>query len=122
MGPAREPVTIDRCEHNDEYECNDCTEARHAAEHPEKVDGCQICWLSGTIQLSPKATPSKRSDAPPTAFKPMNSWEKGIATDSRGMPLLGKGGAPIGVKEAGERRHEIDAWRRRLKTDPNVFS
>jgi hypothetical protein len=37
------------------------------------------------------------------------------------MPFLGRGGQPIGVKEYGQRRHEIDAWRGRLKTDPNVF-
>jgi hypothetical protein len=30
------------------------------------------------------------------------------------MPLLGKGMTPIGVKEYGERRHEIEAHRRRL--------
>ena len=108
------------CEHNGEYECNDCTEAAHAAAHPVRVDDCQHCRLSGTIQISPKATPSKRSLAPPAA--PRNSWEAGIATDERGMPFLGKGMQPIGVKEYGERRSEIEEHRRRLRTDPNVFS
>jgi hypothetical protein len=110
------------CDHNDEYECNDCTEAAHAEAHPERVDGCAHCWLSGTIQLSPKATPSKQSKAPPTVHTSMNSWESGIARDERGMPFLGKGGQPIGVKEYGERRSEIDAWRHRLKTDPTVLT
>ena len=110
------------CVHNDDYECNDCTEAAHAELHPERVGGCDHCWLSGTIQLSPKATPSKRSTAPPSVHVSRNSWEAGIATDERGMPFLGKGDQPIGVKEYGERRHEIDQWRHRLKTDPHVFT
>lgn len=37
------------------------------------------------------------------------------------MPFLGKGMAPIGVKEYGERRTEIEEYRRRLKQDPTVL-
>lgn len=105
--------------HNVSCECNDCFETKHRLDHPERVGGCLACKLSGTIQLSPKATPSKRSLVPPAGSK--NSWEAGIATDERGMPFLGKGDAPIGVKEYANRRSEIEAWRHRLKTDPNVF-
>ena len=108
------------CRHNDEYECNDCTEERHAALHPVRVDDCQHCRLSGEIQISPKATPSKRSATPPRVHE--NSWESGIARDERGMPFLGEGGQPIGVKEYGKRHAEIEAWRRRLKTDPTVLA
>lgn len=108
-----------RCEHNDEYSCNDCWDRWHAEAHSERVDNCFACRVAPGIQISPKATPSKRSLSPPK--KPDNSWERGIATDERGMPFLGKGGAPIGVKEYGQRRSEIDGWRNRLKTDPNVF-
>lgn len=55
------------------------------------------------------------------------SWEKGIAGEHRPdgsfMPYLSaeQEYAPIGVKEFGERRHEITEQVNRLKTDPNVF-
>jgi hypothetical protein len=110
---------LERCEHNEHYECIGCTTVRHAEAHPTPLEGCGICRFSnGTIQISPKATPSKRSPTPPR--KPNNSWEKGLATDERGMPLY-MGGKPLGVKEAAERRHEIKAARHRLQQDPHVF-
>lgn len=110
---------LDHCEHCDYSECFACTNARHAAAHPVRVVGCGICRLShGTIQLSPKATPSKRSPTPPR--QPSNSWERGVATDSRGMPLY-EDGRPVSVKQYAERRHEIEAKRRRLDNDPHVF-
>lgn len=55
------------------------------------------------------------------------SWEKGIAGEHRPdgsfMPYLSaeQEYAPIGVKEFGERRHEITEQVNRLKTDPDVF-
>ena len=110
---------LDHCEHNASYECFACTNLRHAEAHPVPVDGCGICRFSnGTIQISPKATPSKRSPTPPR--KPNNSWERGLATDERGMPLY-MGGKPLGVKEAAERRHEIEAARHRLHNDPHAL-
>ncbi len=103
---------LDRCEHCDYSECIACTNQRHAEAHPVPVDGCGICRFSmGTIQLSPKATPNKRSPVPPR--RPSNSWEKGVARDSRGMPLY-EDGRPISVKEYAERRHSIEEKRRRL--------
>jgi len=103
---------LPECEHCTYSECRACTNKRHTEAHPVPVDGCGICRLSqGEIQLSPKATPSKRSPVPPR--KPNNSWEKGLARNERGMPLM-MDGRPIGVKEYAERRHEIDDARRRL--------
>ena len=69
-----------------------------------------------TIQWSPAATPSRRNQIPPKT--PNNSWEKGIATDDRGMPLLGASGEPIGLKERASRRGHIDQRLRELKNTP----
>ena len=38
------------------------------------------------------------------------------------MPYLNDKGGRIHVKEAGERRHEIEDRVKRLKGDPNVFA
>ena len=103
---------LDHCEHLSYSECFACTQVRHQREHRVPVDGCGICRFSeGTIQISPKATPSRRSSAPPR--KPENSWERGIARDHRNMPLF-MDGRPVTVKEYAENRHKIDAARRRL--------
>lgn len=112
---------LDSCEHNEESECHWCFVARHDLVHPPNcsVEGCLSCKLRGTIQLSPKAIPSKRSDAP--SRTPNNSWEKGLARDSRGMPLI-KDGKPVTVKQYGEQRHEIDRALHRLENDPSVYA
>ena len=83
-------------------------------------DGEKLCFKhkaaywreNGTLNISPQATPNRRNHKPSTVHVPMNSWEKGVAKDSRGMPLLKANLAPIGVKEYGQRRHEIEAQRR----------
>jgi hypothetical protein len=106
------------CEHNEQYECFECTESAHAERHPQVVDGCFACKVS-TIQLSQKVTGHKPGGAPPQG--PRNSWEKGIAQDHRGVPLLDRQGEPIGVKAYSERRHVFEAERRRLATDPDPF-
>lgn len=111
MGP--EPfVERGSCSHNDEFECADCATIRHAAEHPETVEGCRVCKFA-TIQLSPTCFPSK-----PRRFgkprDPLNSWEKGIVKDARGVPLLKGVDQPISVKEYAEKRHSIEARRTAL--------
>lgn len=115
---------LDHCEHLDYAECRNCTNERHNEAHPVRVEGCGICRLSnGSIQISPQATPSKREGRRflgPPPKKPNNSWERGIATDERGMPLF-MDGKPVSVKRYAERRHEIEDKRRRLHTDPHVF-
>ena len=108
------------CIHNPDFECFDCATLRHDIRHPENVDGCRECKFRGTIQISPKATPNKtRSKAPPRTPNP--SWESGVATDHRGVPLLGEKGEPIPVKQYAENRHKYDERRRRLRNDPNVL-
>src|SRR5690242_6913953 len=103
-------------EHEAGCGCASCFDKQHDAQHPSRVEGCLACKLRGEIYLSRKATPTKSPSAA-EPHRPDPAWERGIATDERGMPFLGKGGAPIGVKEYGERRHEIDDWRRRLRQD-----
>jgi hypothetical protein len=108
------------CVHNPDYECFDCATERHDVEHPEPVDGCRECKFRGTIQISPRATPTKtRSKAEPR--RPDPAWERGVATDERGVPLLDEKGGQIGVKQYAENRHKYDEMRRRLRNDPNVL-
>jgi hypothetical protein len=107
------------CEHNPEFECFDCADARHRDAHPTYVDGCRECKYA-TIQLSP-AVRTTRNDAPSTAFTPMNSWEKGIAKDERGVPLLDGDLQPIPIKRYAEQRHKYEARRHELATHPDPF-
>jgi hypothetical protein len=88
-------------------------EKKHFGQHGDDCFGCRI----QTIQISPYATPSRlRPHIAPR--KPENSWEKGVPTDSRGMPFLKTDGSPMGQKEFSEKRRLIDAHRRRLHNEP----
>lgn len=67
-----------------------------------------------SIQISPSATPSKRSSAPPK--RPDNNWEKGIVTEDRrsgSMPVVDANLNPIGVKDLPQKRRAIEETRRR---------
>lgn len=82
--------------------------------HEEDCDcfGCK----ARSVSFAPTAMPSRMNLVP--TRKPDNSWEKGIATDDRGVPLLTESGALMGVKEAGVRRHEIEQRKRELVNRP----
>ena len=71
-----------------------------------------------TIQISPSATPSRRNTIPPRA--PNNSWEKGIARDERGMPLLDSSNEPIGLHEMASNRGTYEARVKELKSTPRT--
>ena len=71
-----------------------------------------------TIQWSPAATPSRRNTIPPRT--PNNSWEKGTATDDRGMPLLDGNLNPIGLKERANKRGLIDRRLEALRNAPRT--
>lgn len=106
------------CPHNPEYECFECTETEHARRHPELVDGCMACKLD-TIQVAEKVV-SRRTGGAPAGNN--NSWERGFALDGRGVPLLDASGEPIGVKQYAQKRHALEAERRRLANDPAPFA
>jgi hypothetical protein len=60
---------------------------------------CKLLSLSFT----PSATPTSRTGKPDPGPKLYgNSWEKGVATDARGMPYLDEKGSEIPVKKFGE--------------------
>lgn len=72
---------------------------------------CFKCKLR-TITVSPAAMPSRRNTVAPRGGG--NDWERGIATNGRGMPLLDPDtGAEMSVKTFGEKRHRVDEARRR---------
>lgn len=82
-----------------------------------KEFACKLhAWRSGDgvgFQVSPSMLPNRRNHKPPRLTTGGgNAWERGVARDSRGMPLL-KGLTPIGVKEYSQRRREIDDNRRK---------
>ncbi len=89
-------------------------ERTHHGQH-EDCFGCKV----HSIQVNPYAMPSRLHPSNPPA-KPKNSWEKGIPTDSRGMPFLNKNGQIMGQKEYAANRHSIEETRRRLhnSTEP----
>lgn len=84
--------------------------------------GCQL--RAKGVNVSPAAMPSRRRWGNPRRAEP--SWEKGIATEKRPggfeMPILTESGARMHVKEAAERRHEINNRREQLRSDPHVFT
>ena len=121
MGP--QPfVEASRCTHNTEYECASCATRRHDLEHPDDVDGCRVCFFRGEIYIAPSALGSRAKRFGPVDREPKNSWEKGIAKDERGMPLLKADGSYIGIKEYGENRRRYEAARDRLRNDPSLTS
>lgn len=72
---------------------------------------CKLAeWRARGLQVSPAATPNRRNQIPPRT--PNNSWERGIAKDARGMPLLDADYRPLGIKKYGENRHQIEESRR----------
>ena len=76
---------------------------------------CFPCKLR-SIQISPYATPTRQSHRPsPPPRGNQNSWEKGIVTDSRGMPQLDSKGEPMSVKAFGEQRSQIEEHKRKLR-------
>lgn len=74
-------------------------ERTHDGTH-EDCFGCRI----QTVQIDPRAMPSRRNNKPPSVSKTSNSWERGRVRDERGMPLLGPNG-PVSVKEFASDRH-----------------
>ena len=89
-------------------------------------DGTHLClphklayWReSGHRLVSPQATPNRRNHLPPKVTSNANAWERGVAKDSRGMPLLCADGSPMGVKEYAEKRTEVEEVRRRAHNAP----
>lgn len=84
-------------------------------------DGDSVCFKHKlqSIQISPAAMPSRRNNKPPARAGEGNSWEKGIATDHRGMPLIGKNGY-IGLKEMQDRRHDIETQLRQMHNESST--
>lgn len=71
--------------------------------------GCKL----KSIQFDPYSMPSRlNKKAEPR--RPNPSYERGVPTDSRGMPFLRKDGTPMGQKEYDSQRSRIDEHRRRL--------
>jgi hypothetical protein len=69
-----------------------------------------------SIQFTPSCTPTRRNTIPPRT--PQNSWERGVATDNRGMPLLDSNMEPIGLKELANNRSTIEGALKDLKNKP----
>lgn len=88
--------------------CFSCEEQDHQLRHPALVDDCETCRLR-SLQVSPAATPTKTRQIAPIGSKNLNSWERGVKCDERGVPYLRSNGDQISVKEYGEQRHAIDA-------------
>jgi hypothetical protein len=107
------------CPHTgDETACAECEDWHHDhVLHPTLVAGCFACKLR-TVQFDAAVAGNGRNVRPRT---PDNPWERGRAGEHRPdgtfMPLLHPDLSTIGVKEAGERRHEIESFRRQLNQE-----
>lgn len=92
-------------------------ERTHDGRHGPDCFGCRI---GDGPYLSAKATPS-RTPSKATARVPGNSWERGIATDGRGLPITGTDGQPLGVKQLADDRHRIEKRLAEVK-DPSYWA
>lgn len=101
--------------------CFDCDRAAHADLHPVPADGCRTCKLL-SIQLSPRVNGHGTPKHSGTPAGNNNSWEKGLVTDHRGVPLLaGHDLHPVRVKEYAQHHHAFEARRRELASSPAPF-
>lgn len=82
---------------------------RHQGQHGEGCFGCKV----HSVQVSPSAMPSRRNTIPPA--RPMNSWERGVVRDDRGLPVRRANGDLIPVHEYASERRKIDADLRAVK-------
>ena len=88
-------------------------ERTHDGSHGDDCFGCRI----QSIRLGAEATASRtKNKVLPRQVEP--TWEKGIAGEHRPgggfMPYLKPGThTPMGVKEASQRRRQIDEFKRR---------
>lgn len=94
-------------------DCPDCTDDQHLC-FKHKLE----YWRNeGSMQLDPRATPTRRNAAPPRAPDP--AWERGRVRDPRpdgtSMPLLDESLKPIGVKRYGENRQKYEKRIKELK-------
>lgn len=121
MEPNAAFVEASHCPHNPDFECASCATIRHDDEHPDDVDGCRVCFFRGEIYISTAAMPNRERKVAPWR-EPKNSWERGIAKDERGMPLLKANGSPIPIKEYGEKRRHYEGIRERLRNTPSPAS
>lgn len=68
---------------------------------------CFACRIGPGPMIAPSATPT-RTPSKPTGDRDLgNSWERGIATDERGLPINGETG-PLGVKQLANDRTRIE--------------
>lgn len=90
------------------------TEHDEDAELAEKL----AYWReTGGLNISPKATPNRTPQKPSKPHEPNNAWERGVATDHRGMPYLNSDLSPMGVKRFSELRSKFeDRQKSRINT------
>lgn len=96
--------------------CFTCADAAHRARAAagECPDDCLECKTASIVVGAQVGIDSRGRKFGELGFKDTNSWERGVPTDSKGMPFIDTvDGHVIGQKEASERHREIDATMRR---------
>lgn len=81
---------------------------------------CFACRIGPGPMIAPSATPTRTpqhgSDEKPLS----NAWERGLATDERGLPINDAKG-PIGVKQLADDRTRIEKRLREVR-DPSYWA
>lgn len=96
----------------------------HPYTDPETGEVCFGCKIK-TLRFDGSATTVGRESRGSRARRTMNepSWEKGVAGEHRPgggfMPYLNSNLSEVGIKEFGERRHELTEKRRRQLATPS---
>lgn len=85
---------------------------------PECTDDCYGCKLN-SLQFDGSWMPTRHKydiKHPPRTPEP--AWERGIPTDSRGMPVLKPDLSPMGQKEYSQKRTLIEEAKRKYANTP----
>lgn len=110
--------------------CDTCKQPDHCTgvytpEEKFKVGQVRGCFKEKTGSLTVGRVPGGNNDVKHTPRKPVApSWEKGQVGEHRPgggfVPILTETGSPMGVKEYGERRREVDARLREVRQGKNL--
>lgn len=77
-------------------------------------------WREHGMQVTPTASPAARRGGAPRDRSDSNAWERGVAHDERGVPILMPGTTePMPIKHYVTHRREVDAGiRQNRSSDP----
>jgi len=72
--------------------------------------------IAGTSGVGERAHTHRIGEPKLRRSEPNNAWERGIARDHRGVPILNPNGTPVRMKQYSENRHSINEQLKRMQS------